>query len=77
MLGYIIVVLFSSMKGSIRIKSFRMTPILFLLFIVEHFTYLFGLFYGVFLGPWSKVKQREPVEFKRYMLGLRESPGVN
>lgn len=75
-LGYIIAVLLNSIKGAIRIRSVGMTPVLFLLFVLEHFAYLFGLFYGVFLGPWSKIKQREQIRFKRYVVGLQDGSAV-
>ncbi len=75
MLGYLIAVLLSSTKGAKRIRSLRMTPVLFLLFMVEHFAYLFGMLYGVFLGPWSEV-QRQQIKFKKYVVGPPHSSAL-
>jgi cellulose synthase/poly-beta-1,6-N-acetylglucosamine synthase-like glycosyltransferase len=69
--AYVFLVLLSSLEGAIRVSSIRLMPMLVLLFVLEHFAYLLGLFSGLFMGPWKKNKEYGPIKIRKHVVGAK------
>jgi succinoglycan biosynthesis protein ExoA len=66
--GYSILTLCSSTIGARRIRAFGLMPRMFVLFSVEHLSYLVGLVCGTFLGPWNRNDSTDSMRLSRYQV---------
>jgi len=67
-LGYFLAVAVAGLVGARRSGTVTLLPVIFLLFVVEHFSYLIGLLVGIFMGRWKESEMCEPMQMQRYLV---------
>ncbi|MGD6934230.1 MAG: glycosyltransferase [Candidatus Bathyarchaeia archaeon] len=60
-LAYLTAIVLTGIQGSIRIRSKSFLVLVPVLFIVQHFSYFFGILYGLTLGKWKKPNSKPKV----------------
>ena len=53
-LAYLTTIVLTGIQGSYRTHSKTFLVLVPALFIIEHFSYFFGIFYGILFGKWKK-----------------------
>lgn len=71
-LGYLIAIFVTGIRGSYRTNSKSFLVLVPALFIIEHFSYFFGMLYGLTLGKWKKPNSK-PTVFYQEIIHLNDS----
>jgi GT2 family glycosyltransferase len=72
-LSYLFAIILSSIIGAFKVGSIKCFIFMIPLFFFEHFSYLFGLFFGIYKGPWKEPKSNREIKFKKYLIMNSES----
>jgi GT2 family glycosyltransferase len=67
LLSYVLLILVSSIIGALKNGSIKLSPLMALLFLIEHLSYLMGLIMGLFVGPWQAPETNSPIILERYV----------
>lgn len=68
LLSYMFLIFASSIIGALRNGSIKLSPLMALLFLIEHLSYFSGLTIGLFLGPWKAPETNSPIVLERYVV---------
>jgi GT2 family glycosyltransferase len=65
LVAYSLIVGSNSLVGALRVGSITLSIVIIPLFVIEHVSYLIGLFIGLLSGPWREWKQDATMKVER------------
>jgi cellulose synthase/poly-beta-1,6-N-acetylglucosamine synthase-like glycosyltransferase len=66
--AYFVIVLGGSIIGAKRIRASGLIPEIVICLLLEHLSYLLGMIYGIFLGPWKNPQSSPTMKIHRYVI---------